>query len=333
MRYHRRGLHACVLPLLMAVGLFAAPAQGAEPKQDSAAASPRLKYLPKDYWFVAECDVGTIMKYVNAAGAQQNPQFAQLQQYLQMAKQFTGIDLQKDVNWVTVFAAGKHDEPKGMVVVQGSFKNAAVTKRLSQSLGESFVEDAYNKHTIYAVPGATLTFPEDSTILVGDENLVKESLDQLDNGKPKLPDALKSVLGRTKTTSLVWAAVQPQVFLKDKDNLPDWLASDTHLLNALKKIECVSLTCDVSDDGLTIKGLGYIPQGEVKGVYQYLSDRKKKILHHEGANVLFTALLILAEVKMEDTFIEGSFRLTGESLKELWDTKVIVRPGSGSEEK
>jgi hypothetical protein len=33
---------------------------------------------------------------------------------------------------------------------------------------------------------------------------------------------------------------------------------------------------------------------------------------------------------MNDTLLEGSFRLTADSLQELWNTKVIVKPGSGS---
>jgi hypothetical protein len=301
---------------------------------DTAAESPRLKYLPNDYWLVAECDVGTIMKFMSSEGAKNNPQYAQFQQYLQLAKQFTGIDLETDVTWATVFATGKLEKPKGLVVVQGTFNNAAVIKRLTKSLQGNIVEDEYKKHTLYTIDSATFCFPEASTILLGDEDTVKEALDQLAEGKRKLPESLKAVLGRTKTNSLVWAAVRPQFFLEDKDNLPEWLTADAELLKALNKIECVSVTAEVSQDGLTFKGLGYVPKGEAKSVYQYLSDRKKNLLHHEGTNVLFTTLLILAEVKMDDTFIQGSFRLTTESLKELWNTKLIVRPessGSGKE--
>jgi hypothetical protein len=327
-----------VPPLLALVSLLAGPAAAAPPREDkdSAASSPRLKYLPNDYWLAAECDVATVMKFLTNEGAQ-NPQFAQFQQYMQLVKQFTGIDPETDVNWVSVFAAGKLDAPKGLVVVQGSFKNDAVAKRLAVSLRDSIVEDSYKKQTIYTVPGATLYFPEASTLVLGDEALVKDSIDQLADGKRKLPESLKSVLGKTSSKSILWAAVQLPVILEQKDALPDWLTADADLFKALKKIDCVSVTFDVSDDGLTIKSLGYAgAPGEAKNVYAFLSERKKNLLYNEGSNVLFTTLLILSQIKMNDTFIECNFRLTGDALKQLWDTRVIVRPGtegSGSKEK
>jgi hypothetical protein len=316
------------VPLLTVVSLLAGSAMAAPPDADSAGASPRLKYLPKDYWGVAELDCGTVMKLLSSENVQKNPQFAQLQQYLLLVKKFTAIDPEKDLDWITVFASGAPEDKKVLLVVQGSFKNEVVAKALGTSLADSITETTYKKQTIYGIPNASLCFPEASTILVGDDALVHEAIDQLAAGPRKLPVALKSVLDRTHGKSVVWAALQPQVLLEQKE-LAGWAADNGDLFGALKKIECLSLSFDASEDGLSIKGLGYASApGEAKKFHQYLSDRRKNLLHEEGSNVLFTSLLILSEIKTSGPFVEGSFRLTGQAFKELWETKVIVRPGT-----
>jgi len=63
-----------------------------------------------------------------------------------------------------------------------------------------------------------------------------------------------------------------------------------------------------------------------KRVHHYLSERKKDLLHKEGTNVVFASLLIFSELTTDGQLVEGSFRLTGTSLKELWETKFVVRP-------
>ncbi|HEV3146196.1 MAG TPA: hypothetical protein VGZ47_20080 [Gemmataceae bacterium] len=318
-----------LLSVLILASVMAGPAVAEPPREDTAAASPRLQYLPKDYWLVAELDAGTVMKFVALAGAQaNNPQVAQLLQYLEMAKTFTGIDLEKELDWITVFAAGNvGDDAKFLAVAQGSFDNDKVVKQLKKSLNDS-TEKTYKKHTIYSTPKADLCFPKASTILIGDAGLVRGAIDKLDDEKDTVPKSLKSVLAHTPGKAFVWAAVQPQVLLEQKE-LADWRKDNAELYGALKKIECISISFDMAQDGLLIKGLGYAAPDQAKSVYEYLSNRKKTILHEEGTNILFVSLLILSEIKMNDTFIEGSFRLTGEALQQLWGTKLIVKPKAG----
>ena len=186
-----------LVSLFTVASLLTGPAAAAPPLEDSAAASPRLKYLPKDYWAVAELDCSTVMKFMTSDSARNNPQYAQLKEYLQLFKRYTSIDPEKDLDWITVFATGTPgDKPKGLAVVQGSFKNETVAKRLSANLGDSITEKTYKKHTIYSVNNVDLCFPEDATIVVGNEGLVREALDRVDGPRP-LPKALKSVLERT----------------------------------------------------------------------------------------------------------------------------------------
>jgi hypothetical protein len=304
----------------------------AAPPANSAAASPLLKYLPKDYWAVAGCDWQTVMTFMTSENAQKNPQYAQFKQYLQLVKRFTGIALEQDVDAIMLFGTGTPGEKtKCLLAAQGSFKNDVVVKRLMASLRDSITEKTYKKHTVYSLSEADLFFPENSTLLLGNESLVEEAIDQL-GGKPQpLPESLQSVLEQTPTKSVVWAAVRPPVLLEHKD-LADWAEGNRDLSGAIKKIDCLSLFFDFSDEGLLIKSLGHVSGAdEVKNVYKYLSDRKKKLLHEEGTNILYTSLLILSELKTSGPHIEGTFRLTSEAFKELWDTRVIVRPADKKE--
>jgi hypothetical protein len=320
-----------VVSLAILAGLSAGPAAAAPPA-DSASASPRLKYLPKDYWAVVECDCGTVMKFMNSEGAQRNPQYAQFRESLRLVKTFSAIDPEKDVDWITLFVTGSPGEKsKVLLAVQGSFKNDIVAKRLSSTLADSIREKTYKKQTIYSIPSASLWFPEASTLVAGDDGLVREAIDRQAAGARRVPEGLQSVLDRTPGKSVVWAAVRPEVILEHEE-LADWRKGNGDFYRALKKLDCVSLSFDVADDGLLITGLGHVTgDGGAKKLYQYLSDRKKNLLHQEGSNVLFTTLLILCEIRMSGPHIEGSFRLTGQAFKELWETKVIVRPGTPSE--
>jgi hypothetical protein len=323
------------LSLLAVAGLLASPAAAAPPPADSAGASPRLKYLPKDYWLVAELDCATAMEFMNSEAARKNPQHAQFKQSMLLVKAMTGVDAEKEVDWITLFAAGSPgDRTRVLAVAQGSFDNDAVARRLTLNFAGSIAEKAHKRRKIYVFPGAALFFPEASTAVVGDEGLVRAAIDQLASGPRDVPAALKGVLDRTPGKSVVWAAVQPRVVLEHKE-LADWRAGNADLYKALKKVEALSLSFEVKEDGLVIKGLGHAAgPGEAKNVYKYLSDRKKNLLHEEGANALFISLLILSEIKTSGPYIEGSFRLTGQAFKELWESKLVVRPGStGRKEK
>jgi hypothetical protein len=313
--------------LLIAGGLWASPAAAKPPvPQEGASGSPRLKYLPKDYWLVTECDLGMIAKVMNSVGGVDNPQMAKVKEYIEQVKQFTAIDLEKDVDYVTLFLAGKPDDPKWLVVAQGSFKNDAVAKRLAMSLKDSLSEKTYKKSKVYTIHTFDLCFPEDSTLAVGEESLVRGALDLAEAKKASLPEDLKQVLQRTPGNTLVWAAVKPGAIL-DHKGLADLGMGNAEVQKVLRKIDCMSVFFELSDDGLLIKAVGYAAaSGGAGSVYKYLSDRKKNLLHEEGTNVVFTSLLILSEIKTNGSFVEGSFRITGTALKELWDTPVIIKP-------
>jgi hypothetical protein len=310
--------------------LSAGTAVAMEPVANNAGASPRLKYLPKDYWFVGEVDLAAVTRFVNSETARHNPQYAQYKQSVETLKLCTGIDPEKDIDWITFFAAGAPTEdPKFLVVFQGSFNKALVENRLSVMMQDSISKRSYKRHTVYSISDFDFCFPEPKTIVGGDPALVREALDRVGTRPQALPKSLKGVLERTPGNSVFWAAVRPQ-FILDQPEFALWGLDNAKLLHALKQIDSLSISFDLGHDGLVIKALGYVTEpGGAKSLHQYLTDQKRNLLHTEGSNVVFTALLIFSELDTSGPYVEGSFRLTGRAFKELWDTKVIVRPSGG----
>mgnify|MGYP000013366925 CR=1 FL=1 len=95
----------------------------------------------------------------------------------------------------------------------------------------------------------------------------------------------------------------------------------------LSKVECLSTYFSLPGDGLLINSLGYVAEsGGAKALHDYLSGRKQALLHEEGANVVFTSLLVASDLSTSDDYVSGSLRLTAGAMQELWNTKVIVRP-------
>jgi len=295
--------------------------------ENSAATSPNLKFLPKSYWLAAELDCAPLQGIFNSPEAQRNPQYAQFKQMLQLAKAFTGIDLEKEVDRVTLFMAGDPDSnPQYLFVVQGTFDNQIVEAKLTQTLGKSMSEKTYKESTVYSRSEWSLSFPVEKTILFGKEALIHEAIDRLHGKKALLPAAVKKVLERTPGDHLIWAAIRPQVIL-DSRVLGEWREKNKDLHATLQKLECVSFAFSAADDGLLAKALGYTPKADgASQVYDYLKTRKSALLTQEGSNVFSASFLILSELNTSGPYVQGSFRLTAKSMEELWKTKVIVKP-------
>ena len=320
---HQRRFQLPVIALLAILTVLASKSRAIEPVENNAAESKALKYLPSDYWAVVEADISIIMKGVNAPGADKNPKYAEFKQAMQMAKMMTGVDLEHDVARATLFAAGPPgDHTQALVVVQGSFDNDEVQKHLA-ALGENTVaKSEYKNQTTYAFQKMKFYFPETSMIVIGHSELVHQAIDSIAAGEKKLPESLSNVLKRTPASSAVWSAVKPGVLL---EKASDWKTANPESFEQLSKVECLSMYYALSGDGLLVNGLGFVPQpGGGEKLHHYLRDRKSDLLHKEGANVVFTTLLILSDVTSDGQYVEASLRLTGAVMKELWETKVIV---------
>ena len=317
-------LGLAVTPVASAGADEAIPSKALE---NSAAASPNLKFLPKNYWLAAEIDCAPLQGFLGSPEAQRNPQYAQLKQMLQLAKVFTGIDLEKEVDRVTVFLAGDPDhDPQFLFVVQGTFDNQVVEAKLTQTLGQAVSEKTYKETTVYSGSAWALAFPVEKTILFGKEALIHNSIDRLQGKKAPLPAAVKKVLERTPGDHFIWAALRPRAIL-DSRELGEWREKNKDLHANLQKLECVSFAFSGAGDGLLINALGNAAEAdEAKQVYDYLKARQSALLTKEGSNVFAASFLILSELHTNGPYVQGSFRLTAKSLEELWKTKVIVKP-------
>ncbi len=234
-----------VLPLVAVLSAGTALALSVEGDIHSpeipASGSASLKYLPKDYWLVGEVDVRTVMDILDSPQARNNPQFATVTQALKMVQMMTGVDVMKEVDSITLFAAGNPDDkPKPLVCVKGVFDNAKVTDSLRLTLAKDMTESTYKDKTILRNETGGLYFPEASTALYGDVDLLKQAIDAQKAGAQPLPPSLKNLLDRTNGQSAVWAAFKPQTVL-GLEAMTEWNNGNAELSATLKKIECLSL--------------------------------------------------------------------------------------------
>lgn len=292
-----------------------------------ASSNPCLKYLPNDWFLVANANIKAYFDAMSNAEDGGNPADAMLKQYSQLVQAFTGIDITKDIQYTTAIVSGDPDgRTDALVVIKGTFNNALVRGRLAGSVGQGMRERFYGGQTIYTGGDMAYSLPEPSTIVFGTEAAVKGAIDRTKKGPAKVPAPLKRTLDRTNGNSVVWAALQPAVFLGSKE-LDQWRKTYATLHKSLGPIECMSVYFDMTDDGVLANALASLPgAAEAKALGAYLTRRRNALLKTEGSNVLFCSLLVMSKVTSHDRYVKGSLRLTGKAVTELWNTNVIVKP-------
>ena len=320
---------------LTAVGLAAQlradePAAGTRLPEVKAGDNPCLKYLPDDWWLIANLDIKVYFDFVAGAGGArgaENPGAAMMKQYLQMAQMFTGIDVTKEVQYATAIVSGDPDgEVSFLAAVKGTFNNALVRGRLAATFGQGMKEQFYGGQTLYVGDGVSYCLPEASTLLVGDTAGLKRTIDRVRKAPYKMPPSLKKTLDRTNARSIIWAATRPGVILNAKA-LDTWRREHRKFHKSLGPIEYLSLFFEMADDGFLVNALACLPgAAEAKRLAAYLAERRDSLLKKEGANVLFCSFLVMSRVAPDERYVRGSLHLTAKALIELWNTKVIVKP-------
>jgi hypothetical protein len=315
-----------VFAALLGIALVASNSRAVDPVPNSAGQSARLKYLPADYWLAAECNMSVLMGLMSTPEAMQNPQYAQFQAAMQMAKMMIGVDPQREVEHVTVFCTGEPASGGGVLcVVQGTFDETVVQQRLDGMAAQGVTRSTYKDRTVYSTASFDVTFPEPATALLGEPGQVRAAINREAAGGRPLPTELKNVLDRTPASSVVWAAVTPSTLLDLAGD--EWQSDHRELADELLKIDCASTFFEVVEDGLLIKALGYASDsGDAPSLGKFLNEQKNDLLHARGSNVVWTSLLVWSEVSSDDEYVVGSLRLTGEAMTELWNTRVIVAP-------
>lgn len=318
-----------LVALLLPVGAVASAAEGGfvnNALANPASASPCLLFLPEDCQIVAELNWKTMMDFANSPEAKLNPQRAQFDQMMQMVQLLTSIDAEKEVDRIAAFVRlGPEDEPTGIVAVQGSFNNLLVERRLRLSLDDGSKLEEYRGNRIYEVNEITFCLPGQSTILVGDDELIRQSLDRFAAGAVAVPKAMQNVLERTPADAVAWFAFCPVAMLEAHE-LADWRSESPAAYANLSKIECVSVAIRLVDDGLRVDGMGYISEpGQAKATYRYLQSQRRNLLHTEGVNVVLASLLVLSDLEQRGNNVRASFGLTFDRLEELWETKFVLK--------
>ena len=326
---------AAVVAVVLAVGpVGALRARGRVAKVRlpgvKASENPCLKYMPADWWLVANVDIKAYFEFAardkEGLGAG-DPGSAMLKQYTQLIQMFTGIDVAKDLQYATIILSGDPDGDVSFLgAVKGTFNNALVRGRIAGTMGQGMKEQFYGGQTIYVGPGLAYCLPEAGTILVGDTAGLKRTIDRMKKAPFKMPPSLEKTLDRTNAASIVWTAMRPKVIL-DVSEFGQWRKEHSTFYKAMAQIEYLSVFFEMADDGVLVNALACLPgAAEAKGLGAYLAKRKDALLKTEGANVLFCSFLVMSRLATDERYVRGSLHLTGKALLELWNTKVIVKP-------
>ena len=295
-----------------------------------ASSNPCLKFLPEDWSMVGNLDVKALISFLLSEESTQdvpNPMHEMMGQYTAMIEGLTGIDIEKQVEYVTFFAGGDLENSPGfLVVVKGSFDNRTVEMRLSILAGGEMKRRTYSEQTVYEGPEAGFSFPEASTLVFGDVDSLRRALDRLRTEARSLPEDLKKTLDRTRGDSIVWLAVRPQSILELEDLGTFW-QEYPNLHEALKPIQCSSFFFETKHDGILANALAYMPDTRAATkLLSYLTARKQALLNQEGGNVFLCSFLVLSELQKDGRFAKGSLRLTEGALMELWATQFVIKP-------
>jgi hypothetical protein len=293
--------------------------------------NPCLKYTPQDWWLVGNLDCKRFFDFLLKVAAQQpdNPNVGMMNAYLAVLQGATGIDFRSQVDELSFFAAGDLEaKPTFVVVIHGTFNNSSAEMQLGMSIGQASVASTYKGVTLHEKGQVEYCLPSPSTLVVGSPALVREAVDQVAPGRGSaVPQDLKAVLERTDGGSLIWLAARPKVIL-ETPSLREWRGQHEAFSRNLSAVQSMSLSFTGDRDGLLVNAKGYLNDSQAaKDLQTYLDKRKSDLLAREGANVFMCSFLIMSDVGSEGPFVNGTLRLTMQSLQELWQTKLILHPG------
>ena len=181
-RYFLAG-SAAVLAAGLGTGLVAYYTGGFQPVSASAV-SNELRYVPADATLVAYADVRAIMdSELRARLKQLMPMHEQGQQEFQA---HTGIDIERDIDYVVASLSSGTEKPAPLVVARGRFNDTQLEGLIREHGGT--VEDYKGKRLVVCPTGAhndmpvqtgsiTLAFLEPGLVAIGDSSAVKTAID------------------------------------------------------------------------------------------------------------------------------------------------------------
>jgi hypothetical protein len=258
-RYFLAG-SAAVLAAGLGTGLVAYYTGGFQPVSASAV-SNELRYVPADATVVAYADVRAIMDSdLRARLKQAMPMHEQGQQEFQAQ---TGIDIERDIDYVVASLTSGLQKPAPLVVARGRFNDTQLEGLIREHGGT--VEDYKGKRIVVSptnmhgdVPvqsgSVTLAFLEPGLIAIGDTAAVKTSIDaQLASHSITSNNEMMELVSDIGQSNNAWAVGRFDV-LASQAHLPEqvsirlpqikWFAAAGHVNGGLSG----SLRAEARDD-------------------------------------------------------------------------------------
>jgi hypothetical protein len=251
-RYFMAG-SAAVLGVGLCTGLVAYYAGGFQPVSAAPVAN-ELRYVPADAAVVAYADVRSIMdsdlrQQLKAA----MPMHEKGQEEFQAQ---TGIDIEKDIDYIVAAASGVGGGPDGLVVARGRFKDTQLEALALEHGGQ--VEDYKGKRLINspATEGhqMALAFLETGLVAIGTKATVQRAIDaQLSSHSITSNSEMMDLVGEIGNSSNAWAvgrfdmiAQQAKLPAEVAQRMPPikWFAASGHVNGGISG----TLRAEANDD-------------------------------------------------------------------------------------
>lgn len=204
-RYFMAG-SAAVLAAGLCTGLIAYFAGGFQ-SVSAAPVANELRYVPADSAVVAFADVRSIMDSdLRTRLTSAMPMHGQGQQEFQAQ---TGIDIEKDIDYIVASAAGPNPEAGGLIVARGRFNDTQLEGLALQHGGQ--VGDYKGKRVVNAPtreghPQVTLAFLEPGLVAIGTQATVERAIDaQLTSHSITSNEEMMQLVGEIASNSNAWA--------------------------------------------------------------------------------------------------------------------------------
>lgn len=272
-RYFMAG-SAAVLAVGLGTGLVAYFTGGFQ-SVSAAPVANELRYIPADSAVVAYADVRSIMdsdlrQRLRAA----LPMHGQGQQEFQAQ---TGIDIERDIDFIVAAASGVGDTPDGLIVARGRFNDTQLETLALQHQGT--VEDYKGKRLVSSPQKEgkqfVLAFLEAGLVAIGTKSTVQRAIDaQLTSHSITSNNEMMELVGEISSGNNAWAvgrfdaiAAQAKLPTEVASKMPPvkWFAASGHVNGGIAGQLRVEAIDDASAELLRRQISGAMAFGEMVG--------------------------------------------------------------------
>lgn len=274
-RYFMAG-SAAVLGAGLTAGVVAYYAGGFQ-AVSAAPVANELRYIPADSTVVAYADIQSIMN--SELRMKLKAAMPVHQQGQEEFKAATGIDIEKDIDYIVAAASGVTPEAGGIIVARGTFNDLELERIATEHGG--VVEDYKGKKIISspnAVEGGkqvTLAFLEPGLVGIGTKPAVQKAVDaQLTSNSVTANDEMMQLVGDIAAGNNAWAvgrfdaiATQASLPTEIASKMPPikWFAASGHVNGGVAGTLRIEANDDQSAELLRRQVSGAMAFGEMLG--------------------------------------------------------------------